>query len=211
VTPLDPRRLRLVVITDEDIARPRTIIEAVALALDAGAPAIQLRDKRRSAGELLPVARELRRLTRQSGALFFINDRLDLALAVEADGVHLGPDDLPVAEVRRVVPDSFLIGYSTDDPDEGRRAAAEGADYLGVGAVWPTGSKADAGAAIGVDGVRTMVAAVPVPVVAIGGITVDRAPLLAGSGIAGIAVIGAVMAADDVSSAVRTLLNPTGR
>lgn len=206
---LDPKQLRLLVITDEEMARPRSIVEVVSQALSAGATAIQLRDKKRSAGELLALALELRQMTREAGALFFINDRLDLARAVEADGVHLGPDDLPVADARRAVPDSFLIGYSTDDPEEGRRAAAEGADYLGVGAVWPTGSKSDAGEAIGPDGLRTMVAAVPIPVVAIGGITVDRAPILRGSGIAGVAVIGAVMAAENIESAVQGLLTPT--
>lgn len=209
MTPLDPKQLRLLVITDEEMARPRSVVEIVSQALAAGATAVQLRDKRRSTGELLPLAEKLRELTRESGALFFINDRLDLALAVKADGVHLGPDDLPVAEARRAVPEPFLIGYSTDDPAEGERAAAEGADYIGVGAVWPTGSKADAGVAIGLEGLRRMVAAVPIPVVAIGGITVDRARTLGGSGIAGVAVIGAVMTAENIETAVQKLLAPT--
>jgi thiamine-phosphate diphosphorylase len=209
MTPLDPRRLRLVVITHAELAHPRSVVEVSTLALEAGASAIQLRDKKATPRTLLPIARELRELTRSAGALLFINDRVDLALSAQADGVHLGPDDLPVREVRRIVPELFLIGYSTDDPEEARKAVADGADYLGVGAVWPTGSKADAGAAIGPEGVARVARAVSVPVVAIGGITPDRAPLLRGSGAAGLAVIGAVMGAEDVGLAVRTLLIPT--
>lgn len=205
-----PHRLRLIVITDARLAAPREVEAVVAAALEAGAPAIQLRDKERSAAELYPLALRLRALTRTAGALFFVNDRLDLALATEADGVHLGPDDLPVAAVRRVVPEAFLIGYSTDDPAGAARAVAEGVDYLGTGTVWPTSSKGDAGTAIGPEGVARMAAAVPVPVVGIGGITPKNALLLAGTGAAGVAVIGSVMAAQDPGRAVRELLAAFG-
>jgi thiamine-phosphate diphosphorylase len=179
------------------------VVEA---ALAAGAPCIQLREKELGAGQILGIARRLRRLTRNRNALFVVNDRVDLALACHADGVHLGPDDLPVEEVRRIVPRDFLVGFSTDDPATATRAVDAGADYLGCGTVWPTGSKKDAGSAIGPDGLGAVARAVPVPVVGIGGITPERAALLRSTGAAGVAVIGAVMAAPDPGAAVRALL-----
>src|SRR5512143_3676898 len=102
--------LRLIVITDSGLAAPRTVQDVVRAALEAGAPAIQLRDKSADARQLFEQARTLLRLTRHHGALLFVNDRLDVALAAEADGVHLGPDDLPVAAARRAVPADFLVG-----------------------------------------------------------------------------------------------------
>lgn len=203
---LSPHRLRLIVITDPGLAAPRAVEEVAAQALEGGAPSIQLRDKDQGGGELLPLARRLRELTRRFGALFFVNDRLDLALAVGADGIHLGPTDLPVSAVRSVVPVEFLIGFSADDPDAARAAVAEGADYLGCGTVWPTASKGDPGQVIGIEGLQRVVAAVEAPVVAIGGITPERAALLPPTGTAGAAVIGAVMSAPDPAEAVRVLL-----
>jgi thiamine-phosphate pyrophosphorylase len=207
---LDPGRLRLIVVTDAGLAGPRGVERTVAAALEGGAPCIQLREKEAGTGDVLRLARRLRALTRAHGALLFLNDRLDVALAAEADGVHLGPDDLPVAETRRVVPDDFLVGYSTDDPLVARAAEAEGADYIGCGTVWPTSSKARAGRAIGPEGLARVARAVTIPVVGIGGITVERAGELAGTGAAGLAVIGAVMAAPDPAGAVKALLGAFG-
>jgi thiamine-phosphate pyrophosphorylase len=133
--------LRLVVITDRDLAAPRSVAAVVEAALAAGAPAVQLRDKGATAAELLDRARTLVAVVRAAGALLFINDRLDVALAAGADGVHLGPDDLPVAAARRIAPPGFLIGYSTDDPDLALRAQADGASYIGCGAVFGTKTK----------------------------------------------------------------------
>ncbi len=203
---MDHRQLRLIVITDRRIAGARGVLPAVEAALEAGAQAIQYREKELGAGEALPAAHRLRVLTRSYGALLFMNDRLDLALTVEADGVHLGPDDLPVAEVRRAVPDGFLVGYSTDDPARARQAQDQGADYLGCGTVWPTSSKEDTGRVIGLEGLKEVVEAVDIPVVAIGGITPARARELVGTGVAGAAVIGAVMAAPDPGVVVSRLL-----
>jgi thiamine-phosphate pyrophosphorylase len=200
--------LRLVVITDRSLAAPRPVLDVVAAALAAGAPAVQLRDKEASASELLATARDLRELTGRFGALLFVNDRLDVALAAQADGVHLGPDDLPVAAARRSVPRDFLVGFSTDDPEEARRAVAAGADYLGCGAVYPTGSKVDAGAIIGLARLDGVARAVAVPVVAIGGVTPVRASEVAATRAAGVAVIGAVMAAPDPGAAAAGLLAP---
>lgn len=199
-------RLRLVVITDPTLAAPRTVVEVVRAAVEAGAPAVQLRNKGQSARELLTVGRELRSITRAAGALLFVNDRLDIALALEADGVHVGPDDLTVAAVRAVAPPGFLIGRSADQLSVARQAVEDGADYIGCGAVYRTTTKGDAGEVIGLDGLDAVARAVNVPVVAIGGITVARAAEVGRTRAAGIAVVGAVMAAGDVAGVVRSLL-----
>jgi thiamine-phosphate pyrophosphorylase len=203
---IPPERLRLIVITDARLAGSRGIEAVVEAALGAGAPAIQLREKHAGAGDMLSLARRLRELTRAAGALLFVNDRVDVALAAQADGVHLGPKDLPVELVRRYTPAGFLIGYSTDDPELARRAVVDGADYIGCGTVWATSSKDDAGRAIGPAGLARVAEAVPVPVVGIGGITPQRALELTGTGAAGVAVVGAVMAALDPADATRQLL-----
>jgi thiamine-phosphate pyrophosphorylase len=205
------RYLRLLVVTDGPLAAPRSVEDVVREALAGGAAAIQLRNKGESARELLEVGRVLRELTRAAGALLFVNDRLDIALALEADGVHVGPDDLPVTSVRTVAPPGFLVGRSADDPEVARRAIADGADYIGCGAVYATSTKLDAGDVIGLSGLRTIVESVDRPVVAIGGITVERAAEVAATGVAGIAVVGAVMSAADPAAATRALLAPFRR
>jgi len=178
-------------------------------ALSAGARAIQLREKGASSRELLAKARRLRQLTRSWGALLFLNDRFDVALAAEADGVHLGPHDVPVAAIRAVAPHGFLIGHSTDIPEVARRAAAQGADYIGCGAVYRTATKAETGKAIGVEGLARVSEAVGIPVVGIGGITPEGAREIASkSAAAGIAVIGAIMGAQDPGRAVKELMEP---
>jgi len=201
--------LRLIVITDARLAAPRSVEWVAEQALRAGARAVQLRNKSASARDLLQEARALRELTREWGALLFLNDRFDVALAAGADGIHLGPDDLPVRAVRAAAPKGFLIGHSTDIPAMARKAAADGADYIGCGAVFPTRTKADAGAEIGVEGLARVAAAVEIPVVGIGGITPEGARRIAEeSGAAGVAVINAVMSAQDPGEAVRALLDP---
>ena len=199
-------RLRLIVITNAAQAAPRDAVRVVEAALRAGAPAVQLRQKGASARDLFMTAARLRKLTLEHGALLFVNDRMDVALASGADGVHLGPDDPTPASVRSAVPEGFLIGYSADDPEAARSAIAAGADYIGCGTVWPTSSKRDAGPAIGLDGLRRMAQAVPAPVVGIGGITPARAAPVRATGASGVAVMGAVMSAVDPGKTVRRLL-----
>ena len=200
--------LRLIVLTDRGLAAPSTIDEVVEKALLAGAPAIQLRDKAASAGELLEVGQRLRKLTRRLGALLFVNDRLDVALAAGADGVHVGPEDLPVAALRARVPAGFLIGYSSDDIAQAQRAVAAGADYIGCGAVYGTTTKTGAGAAIGLERLNAMATEIDAPVVGIGGITPERAGEVAATRAAGVVVAGGVMAASDPAEAVRRLMEP---
>lgn len=195
------------VLTDRVAVGPRGLEGVVEEVLAAGCPALQLREKTLPTRDLLELALRLRAMTRQADALLVVNDRLDVALAAGADGVHLGPDDLPVERVRALTPPGFLVGYSTDDPDEAQTAVAAGADYLGCGTIWPTRGKADAGAPIGPAGLDRVAASVGVPVLAIGGIDLEGARILSGTRAAGIAVMGAVMGAPDPGLRVRELLS----
>lgn len=201
------QRLRLMVITDRALAGERGWLAVVDAALAAGATAVQLRDKRATSAELLEMARELRPLAERREALFLVNDRFDIALAAGAHGVHLGDDDLPVAEVRRVVPRDFVIGRSADTETDARAAERDGADYLGVGSVFGTHTKQEViGEVIGTDQLARVAKAVSIPIVAIGGVTAANAAQVAAAGAAGIAVVSAVMAAPDPAAATRTLL-----
>ena len=208
--------LRLIVITDVDLARPRSILQVVDAALNAGAPALQLRLKHAPPSEVYCLGTQLRAMTRAADALLFINDRVDIALALGADGVHLGPTDLPVATARRAernVADAtkapLIIGVSTDDPERARSAWTAGADYIGCGAVFGTTSKPDVGEErIGPEGLRRVVDVVPCPVVGIGGIHPENVDQVARTGAAGAAVIGSIMSADDVGEAVERLMRP---
>jgi thiamine-phosphate pyrophosphorylase len=204
------QQLRLIVLTHPRPAGGR-LVDVVAECLEAGCRAIQLRDKRAPAADLYRQALGLLPLVRAHDALLFVNDRLDVALAAGADGVHLGPDDIPVEAVRARVSDTFRIGYSTDDPALGRAAAAAGADYLGVGAVFGTISKVGLeDEAIGPERVGEVVRASGLPCVGIGGITLKNAAAVAAEG-AGIAVLGAVMQAARPGSVVRDLLQEISR
>ncbi len=190
--------------------RPRSgrpLHQVVAECVAAGVPVIQLRDKTADARALTAQAAALRAAMDGSGALLIVNDRLDVALAAGADGVHLGPDDLPLHAARELAPKGFLIGYSTDDPTEARRAARAGADYLGVGAVFGTHSKPGlAHEAVGPERVRAVRRSSGIPCFGIGGITARNAPAVFATG-AAIAVLRAVMHAPEPSQAVRSLLN----
>lgn len=200
------RRLSLIVVTDADLAGPRGVPHVVRAALRGGAPAVQLRVKQGTARDMVALCRLLLPDVRNAGALLFINDRVDVALAAQADGAHLGDDDLPLAAARRIVPPGFLLGRSADSPDEALRAQAQGADYVGIGPVFPTRSKADAGTTVGLAAIRAVAAAVSIPVVGIGGIDETTAADVRAAGAAGVAVIRAVMRAPDPAETVRMLL-----
>ena len=200
------RALRLMVITAGHLARPYEISEVVKAALVGGAKAIQLRNKGDSANELLEAGRQLRHLTETHGALLLVNDRLDVALAIGADGLHLGPEDPPVEEVRKLVSDDFIIGFSADDPESAHSAVTQGANYIGCGTIYPTSTKLDAGNVIGISGLASVIDAVNVPVIGIGGITDDRIPEVLAAGAAGVAVVGAIMTAPDPLQATCSML-----
>lgn len=174
--------------------------------LAGGARLLQLRLKDASARDLLAAALAIRPLARAAGALFLVNDRPDVARAAGADGVHLGQEDLPVSAARRVLPAGCLVGVSTHDLDEARAAMAAGADYIGVGPVFETRSKAHPLAARGLDLVRTVRAAVECPCVAIGGITADTAAAVRAAGADAVAMIAALARAPDPAEAVRAVI-----
>jgi thiamine-phosphate pyrophosphorylase len=193
----------LYVIIDPAVAPRRDELEIANAALDGGARLIQLRDKTREKGLQLPVAEALQALCRERGALFIVNDHVDLALAVGADGVHVGQKDLPVAVVRRLAP-AMVIGCSTNNAEEARRAEADGADYVSVGRLFPTGSKDDTRPATA-ETLRAVKAAVSLPVCAIGGINETNIDEVLAAGADMAAVIAAVTAAPDVRAAARRL------
>jgi thiamine-phosphate pyrophosphorylase len=204
--------MRLLVVTDAKLAGPRGVMETVRGALAGGARAIQLRDKAASARELAAQLRALLPDARRAGALLFVNDRVDVALASGADGVHLGPSDIPVGHARRIVPPAFLIGYSTDDPAAAIQAAREGASYIGCGAVFGTTTKPEVGdECIGTNRLDEVARAVHIPVVGIGGIHAGNIHQVGATAAAGAAVAGAVMTAPDPEAAVRQLLDRLGK
>lgn len=198
-------RLRLMVVTSPRPRCGQPLRDVAEECLAAGATALELRDEEATSRELYDRACELVPVTRRHGALFVVNDRVDVAQAVVADGVHLGPRDPPLDRVREALPRDLVVGYSTDDPETARRAAEAGADYLGVGAVYGTDTKADAAdERIGPDRVREVLEAADLPGVGIGGIDADSAGAVAASG-AGVAVSSAVMDAPRPAEAVRRI------
>jgi len=205
-----PRIRGLYVIVDPEQTRGRDAVEVARQALEGGASLIQWRDKARDKGEQLPQLRAVRDLCRRHGALLIVNDHADLALAAGADGVHLGQKDLPPAAVRAVVPPDFIIGVSTNNVEEARRAQAEGASYVAVGALFPTASKSVTRPA-SPQRLREVKQAVSVPVVGIGGIDEGNIDQVLAAGADAVAVISAVIAADDVREAAARLAAHLGR
>lgn len=199
-------RLALMVITDPRCGEGRELLDVVRAALQGGAPCIQLRAKTETAREMVELARALREATRAAGALLVVNDRVDVALAAGADGAHVGDDDLPVPAARRIVPPGFLLGRSTETPEQAVQARRDGADYVGVGPVYETASKDDAGPSVGLARVAAVTQAAGIPAVGIGGIDAVNAAEVVRAGAAGVAVIRAVMQAPDPAEAVRELL-----
>jgi thiamine-phosphate diphosphorylase len=193
----------LYVITEPALRDPLETARAV---LQAGVRLLQLRDKTATTRQLAQIGQQLRALTRQHDARLIVNDRLDVALAVEADGVHLGQDDLPVSLARRIAGKQLLIGVSAETVDEARQAEADGADYLGVGPMFATPTKPDAGAPVGSERLRAIKHAVRIPVFGIGGITLQNAPAVLNAGADGICVISAIVGATDPEAAARAFL-----
>jgi thiamine-phosphate pyrophosphorylase len=166
---------------------------------------VQLREKEASAGEFFALAKELLALTRPHRIPLIINDRLDIALAAGADGLHIGQSDLPLKEARRIAGEDFIIGVSAATREEALEAERGGASYIGAGAVFPTGSKADVSAVIGLGGLGAICAAVKIPVVGIGGIGPGNACAVMEAGAAGIAVISAILSQPDIEEAAAAL------
>lgn len=195
----------LYVILDTGHLRGRSAVEVARQIAHGGATAIQLRQKGSGGAALLKLARELKEVCAQEGLLFIINDYTDIAIAAACDGVHLGQEDLPVAEARRMLPLGAIAGCSASNVAEAQQAWQDGADYIGVSAVFATPSKTDATVA-GLETLRRIKEAVPLPAVAAGGIDESNIRQVRQAGADGIAVISAVMDAPDVESATRSLV-----
>ncbi|KUH34327.1 thiamine-phosphate synthase [Thermococcus celericrescens] len=199
------KALRLYVITARG---DREEVRRVREALEGGATSIQLRAKSVTAREAYLAGREIRKLTREYGALFFVDDRIDLAIALDADGVQLGPGDIPIEVAKNVAP-NLIVGASVYSVDEALKAEELGADYLGAGAVFSTPTKPKA-RVLGLGGLREIVKRVSIPVVAIGGITQENAGEVMKTGVDGVAVISTVMCGPDVKKATQELKNVVG-
>jgi thiamine-phosphate pyrophosphorylase len=196
----------IVLVTDRRAPGGRELVDVVRAALDAGLPAVQLREKDLEGGPLYRLAEEVRKATALTGALLFVNGRVDVAVAVGADGVQLGAGALAAMDVRRLLPDGALVGVSIHDAAEVAQAGA--ADFFIFGAVHPTPGKT----ASGMEALRAaIVAAAPTPVLAIGGMTAAEVPQVRACGAAGVAVIRAILAAPDVAEATRALLGTLDR
>lgn len=191
-------------VTEEALSAGRRSEEIAEAALRAGVRVVQVREKQGSARRALDVALNLRELTRRYGALLLVNDRIDIAIAAGADGVHVGQEDLPVELARRLLGDDALVGLSITDADQLAASDAAQADYLGVGAVFPTGSKSDP-ILTGLPLLAAARAATQAPIVAIGGIDAANAGLAIAAGADSVAVISAIAAAADPADAAQAL------
>ncbi|MGA2698538.1 MAG: thiamine phosphate synthase [Methanoregula sp.] len=197
--------LDLYVVTDETLGRGYSHAEIAKLACAGGADAIQLRDKCCSMRDLCRAGREIREITKASGTLFIVNDRLDIALACGADGVHLGQGDLKVDVARQIAPRPFIIGISAGMVAEAVAAEEAGVDYVVLSPVFSTTSKDNAGPGQGLFVLREMKESVSIPVLAIGGISRDNVSSVIRAGADGVAVISAVVGQPDITAAARDL------
>ena len=192
-------------VTDEACLHGRPLLKCVEEALAAGVTLVQYRAKAADGGVLYTEACRLKELCDKYSVPLIINDRLDIALAVGAAGVHLGQDDLPCAVARRLVGEDFIIGVSAHNPAEAVQAVSEGADYLGCGAVFGTATKHDV-AKLGLENLRAIRKAVAVPMVGIGGITADNYAEVLATGADGAAIVSGILAQDDIGAVVKKLV-----
>ena len=204
----DKNNLLLYAVTDRHWLNGRTLHEVVKEILDGGATFIQLREKNLDEAAFLEEAKDLQALCKEYGVPFVVNDNVDIAIAMNADGVHVGQSDMEAGNVREKLGPDIIIGVSAQTVEQAVLAEQRGADYLGVGVVFPTGSKDDANE-ISMETLKAICEAVSIPVIAIGGITQQNVSELGGSGICGIAVISAIYAQADIAEAARNLKKAT--
>ena len=200
--------LLLYAVTDRSWLNGETLYAQVEKALKGGVTFVQLREKALDEQAFLEEAKEIQKLCEQYHVPFVINDNVEIAAQIGADGVHVGQSDMEAGDVREKLGPDRIIGVSAQTVEQAVRAQERGADYLGVGAVFPTGSKADA-VEVSHETVRAIAEAVDIPVIAIGGITKDNVSELSGTGICGIAVISAIFAQEDIEGAARVLKERT--
>ena len=202
---LDGLMFDLYVVTDSQLSRGRSDAEVARLAFEGGADVVQLRMKNADGREMLEQARLIRGYADEMCKLFIVNDRVDIAMASGADGVHLGQTDMPVEDARRIMGDDAIIGVSVDDAEQAIAAAEGGADYVGVGAIFRTATKPDAAQGLGLGAIYQVREAVDIPVVAIGGINRGNIQDVIRAGADAAAVVSAVVAQDDVRAAAHEL------
>ena len=195
----------LYLVVGGDAVRGRAVADVVAAAVRGGVTLVQLREKTLPDAEVIASARALIELLTPLGIPLIVNDRVEVAIAAGAAGVHLGQDDVHAGRARSLLGPDGIVGVSAGTPAEVATVSAALSDYVGVGSVFPTASKADAGAAIGIAGLRALQARLPLPVVAIGGIHAGNVAEVAATGVAGVAVVSAICGADDPEDAARSL------
>ena len=193
------------VLTDTVLQCRLSHVELAELAIAGGADTIQFRQKEGATREMIRVAEQMQALCKRAGVTFIINDRVDVAIACHADGVHLGQDDFPIPLARKLLGQEAIIGGSAGSVEEARKCLLEGADYIGFGPVYATTSKEDAGPAAGLSLLKQIVETIPLPIIAIGGITADNTPPVVQAGAHGIAVISAVCCQKDPEGAALCL------
>lgn len=197
-----PNQTDIYALTDAKLSLGRPVEEVAAALLGAGVKILQYREKKLKAGEMLRECRILRRLTAEAGACFIVNDHIDIAQLVDADGVHVGQEDLPVAEVRRLVGPDKIIGLSTHDPEQAKAAVAAGADYIGVGPLFATQTKEDVCAPVGLGYLDWVVSHLDIPFVAIGGIKRHNITEVVAHGAACCALVSELVGAKDIPARV---------
>jgi thiamine-phosphate pyrophosphorylase len=202
---------RLHVLTDTQLQKRFSHVELTEMAIAGGADAIQFRQKQGSTREMIETACRMKELCARAGVIFIINDRVDIAIASDADGVHLGQDDFMIPLARRLLGDGRIIGGSAGNINEAMKCVKEGADYIGFGPVYPTRSKDDAGPATGIMIIRQMIKEISIPVIAIGGVNSGNVSEIIGAGAHGIAVISAVCCMENPGEAARNLKEELGR
>lgn len=197
----------LYAIVDTSYVLPRDIEKAAGALIRGGARVIQLRAKDLSGADILNAAAAVRTLTLKSGAAFIINDRIDIAILTGADGVHLGQDDIPLEDCRRLLGGSAIVGISTHNPDEAQKAASGGADYISFGPIFPTKTKKDALPPRGLAGLKEISEKITLPVVAIGGITEENVEEVLQAGAASAAIISDILEASDISAKTASIIS----
>jgi len=195
----------LYLVTDRGLSRGRSTLEIVQAAVRGGVTCVQLREKNCSAREFIAEATAIQSFLKEHGIPLIINDRLDIAQAIQADGVHLGQNDIPLKMARAIVKDSMLIGISAESLQDAVEAERDGADYIGVSPIYTTATKSDTAPALGLEGLREIRKAVKIPLVGIGGLNRSNAAEVIGNGADGIAVVSAIVSADDPENAAAEL------
>jgi thiamine-phosphate pyrophosphorylase len=193
------------VLTDSCLQTQFSHLELAEFAIAGGADTIQFREKGRETRQMIRIAEQMQALCKRAGATFIVNDRVDVAIASHADGVHLGQNDFPIPLARKLLGEAAVIGGSAGNKEEARKCLLEGADYIGFGPVYITASKEDAGPASGLGLLKQVVEEIPLPIIAIGGLTRDNTPEVIRTGVHGIAVISAVCCQKDPAEAAKCL------